>query len=61
MMTRRGHALGCFERRTDGQAIGMYGLLKRDDQAVAAVRDPCRAMTAQHAIRKRRIGPALPR
>lgn len=30
MMARRGHALGCVERRSDGQAIGMCGLLKRD-------------------------------
>ncbi len=30
MMARLGHALGCVERRSDGQAIGMCGLLKRD-------------------------------
>ena len=30
MLARVGHALGCVERRSDGQAIGMCGLLKRD-------------------------------
>ena len=30
MLARYGHALGCVERRSDGQAIGMCGLLKRD-------------------------------
>ena len=30
MMARYGHALCCVERRSDGQALGLCGLIKRD-------------------------------
>ena len=30
MAARHGHALACVERRSDGQALGMCGLIKRD-------------------------------
>ena len=30
MAERHGHALACVERRSDGQALGMCGLIKRD-------------------------------
>ena len=30
MVERRGHGLCCVERRSDGQALGMCGLIKRD-------------------------------
>lgn len=30
MVARHGHGLACIERRSDGQALGMCGLIRRD-------------------------------